>query len=432
MPASPVKQASPLRDAPPLAGSSWRLRYWMIFVGQALSLIGSAMTQFVLIWWITDTTGSVAALATAGLAALAPQALLGPFGGTFADRYSRRTMMIAADGISAGCMLVLIALFLNGTVELWHVYTMMAVRSAMQAFQAPASSASIAMLVPTKFLPRAAGLNQTLMGIMTTAAAPLGALALGIMPVGMALWIDIATALAGIIPLLIFAIPQQRQTSDNSTTIRDEFVEGIYVVRESPVLLRVYALLAGVVLVIMPSFTLLPMLVKEHFGGGASQVALLESAGGAGMIAGGLIVTALAPKRLMPWIIWGFALSCFTLAFTALASAELFGLAACFWALSGVTFIMGNAPLTTLIQTKVPNHLQGRVLALLNTVMGLAAPIGIALATPLGELIGVRWLFVLMGVAGGFVSLIALVSPTLRHFGSEATTNRQSWPADDR
>ena len=71
-------------------GQPWKLRFGAIFTGQALSLTGSALTQFVLLWWITDTTGSAAALGMAALAALLPQALLGPLGGTLADRYSRR------------------------------------------------------------------------------------------------------------------------------------------------------------------------------------------------------------------------------------------------------------------------------------------------------------------------------------------------------
>ena len=84
------------------------------------------------------------ALATAGMAALLPQALLGPLGGTLADRSSRRLLMTLADTVSALCMLVLIALFASGRVELWHVYTMMFVRSSMQAFQGPAAAASTA------------------------------------------------------------------------------------------------------------------------------------------------------------------------------------------------------------------------------------------------------------------------------------------------
>lgn len=391
-------------------GAGWRWRYWSIFSGQTLSVIGSAMTQFVLIWWITDTVGTFGALATAGLMGLLPQALLGPIGGTFADRYSRRMLMMLPDAIGAGCILLLIALFLHGSVALWHVYAAMFVRSAAAAFQMPAAAASEAMLVPAHFLPRAVGLNQTMMGIVTVAAAPLGALAIGVMPVGMALWIDVATAALGIVPLLFFRIPQQRLPGERRCIWR-EFGEGVAVVWRSPRLRRVYTLLTVVVLVVMPSAELLPLLVKQHFGGGAPAVAMLEGLGGAGMVAGGAIVALFVPKRLVSWVLWGFTLSCATLAATALVPPNLFWLAAVFWTLSGVTFILGDAPFTALIQTTVPNHLQGRVLALLGTMMGLAAPVGLLAAAPLGEILGVRWLFVLTGGLGTLVCLIASLSP---------------------
>lgn len=404
----------------PDPGPGWQRRFWAIFSGQALSLVGSALTQFVLLWWITDTTGSVAALASAGMAALLPQALLGPLGGTLADRYSRRALMIGADAISALCMMVLIALFLTGRVELWHVYTMMFIRSAMQAFQAPASAASTAMLVPNSFLPRAAGLNQTLMGLMTVAAAPLGALAISVMPIGLALGIDVITAVLGIVPLLIFSIPQVRAPKEQRSGLWTEFSEGVRLVWQQPGLRRLYAVLGAVVLVIMPSFTLVPLLVREHFGGGAGEVALMEGLSGLGMLAGGVLVAAFAPKRKVLWFLTGFAVSCLTLALTAFAPASLFWLAVLWWVVSGLTFTLGNAPLTALLQTTIPNHLQGRVLSLLSTVMGLAAPIGLAVAAPLGELVGVRWLFVAQGVLGALVSLAGFLSPQLLRLDAPA------------
>ncbi|MDQ8730237.1 MFS transporter [Bradyrhizobium sp. LHD-71] len=396
-------------------GPHWRPRYWSIFVGQAFSLIGSALTQFVLLWWITDTTGSVSALATAGLVALLPQALLAPFGGTLADRLSRRLLMIAADVVSALCMVVLIALFLTQQVELWHVYTMMFIRSAMQAFQAPAAAASTAMLVPQSFIPRAAGLNQTVQGLMSVAAAPLGALAISVMPIGLALGIDVLTAVLGIVPLLIYRIPQPQDPADRRTSLWGEFRAGVQLVWHDAGLLHLFGLLGAVVLVVMPTAMLVPLLVKEHFGGGAPQVAVMEALWGLGMLAGGTVVAVLAPRRFVRWTIWGFAVSCFTFAIAAVMPPALFWIALMWWTLSGVTFVMGNAPLTALLQTAVPNHLQGRVLSLLSTVMGLAGPVGLALATPLGELIGIRWLFVATGVAGGIVSLLGFFSGPLRH-----------------
>lgn len=391
----------------------WRLRFWAIFGGQALSLVGSSLTQFVLLWWITDTTGSVAALSTAGMAALLPQAVLAPLGGTLADRYSRRLLMIVADVVSALCMLVLIALFLTERIELWHAYTMMAVRSAMQAFQAPAASASVAMLVPRSFVVRAAGLNQSLLSLTVVAAAPLGALAISTMPIGWALAIDVFTALLGIVPLLCYRIPQPASQTAHRTGLWVEFREGLLLVWHTPGLRQLYLLLAAVVLAIMPTFVLVPLLVKLHFAGGAAQVALMEGLAGAGMLLGGLLMAAMAPRRLVRWTLAGFAVSCASLALTAMAPASVFGVAVAWWVISGISFVMGNAPLTALLQTKIPNQLQGRVLALMTTLMALAAPVGLALAAPLGEWIGVRGVFVVAGVLGALASLAGFLSPVL-------------------
>ena len=393
-------------------GPHWQLRFWSVFLGQALSLIGSALTQFVLLWWITDTTGSVTALSLMGLFALLPQALLGPIGGAFADRYSRRALMIASDLISAACMVALIALFITERIELWHVYTMTFIRSAMQAFQSPAAMASTAMLVPRSFLPRAAGLNQTLQGLMLVGAAPLGALAISVMPIGHALAIDVATAVFGIVPLLFFQIPQTRTPKEDRHGFWRELAIGVATVSRNPGLWRLYALITVVVMAIMPSFTLVPLLVKEHFGGGPSEVALMEGMAGAGMLAGGVLAAVIGATRKIHWILWGFALSSFLLGMVGFAPGDMLWLAVAFWSLSSVIYVLGNAPMATLIQTTVPNHLQGRVFALLGTVIALAAPMGLAVA-PLGELIGIRWLFVLMGFVSGAVALLGFRSKPL-------------------
>lgn len=400
---------SPDYPKPTDIAPGWQLRFWAVFTGQALSLLGSAVTQFVLLWWITDTSGSVSALATAGLAAMLPQALLAPLGGTLADRYSRRALMIVADAVSALCVLGLIGLFLTGQVELWHLYILMAVRSAMQALQAPAATASITMLVPSHFLTRAAGLNQALQSATLVAAAPLGALAISVMPVGWALGIDVATAVLGIAPLLCVAIPQPRREQADAVPrsgVWQELCEGVDLVWSCPGLRSLYLLIGAVVLVIMPSFSLVPLLVKEYFGGGASQVALMEGLSGTGMLAGGLLVAAMTPRRHIQWILFGFAASCLSLTLTALVPRSLFGIAVAWWVIGGVTYVFGSAPLTALLQTLIPQHLQGRALGLLNSVMGLAAPVGLALAAPLGEAIGIRGLFVVTGLAGTLVSLL--------------------------
>jgi len=397
--------------------AGWRLRFWAIFIGQALSLCGSALTQFVLLWWITDTTGSVSALAIAGIVALLPQALLSPLGGVLADRYSRRLLMIIPDVVSAICMVVLIVLFNTERIEIWHIWLMLGIRSAMQAFQAPAAAASTYMLVPKSFLMRAAGLNQALQSMTVVIAAPLGAFAISIMPIGWALSIDVITALWAVIPLIIFAIPQHRASRQADTSMVSEFKEGVDTIWHTPGLTQLFLLLAMTVLVIMPSFTLLPLLVKQHFDGGANQVAIMEGLSGVGMVLGGLAAASMQVRKPIFWILTGFATSCFAVALTALVPESLFTLAIVCWVISGVCFVFGNVPLTVLLQTIIPNYLQGRVLSIMNAMMSLATPIGLFLITPLGDVFDVTDIFLIAGILGGIVSVSGLCSPKLLKLG---------------
>lgn len=403
-----------------LGAAPWRLRFWSIWTGQALSLVGSALTQFVLLWWITITTGSAGALATAGAMALLPQALLSPLGGILADRFSRRSILIITDAVSAACMLVLVWLFASDSVALWHLYVMLFVRSGMQALQAPAAAASTTMLVPRRWLGRVAGLNQMLQGIMTIAAAPLGALLLAVLPFEGALMVDVVTALLAITPLFFFAIPQPQAAPAPTMGLWGDFLGGARVVAGSRGLRTLYGLVLLVVLTIMPTFTLTPLLVKEHFGGGVNEVALMEGLAGLGIIAGGALAAAVPLfRRRIVTILLSFAVSCATVAFTALMPGDMLYGAAIWWALSGVTFSTGNAPLMALLQTRVPNQLQGRVISLLNMVMGVAAPFGLVLAAVLGELVGVRGIFVAGGLASAAICLLGFAAPSLMRLEDE-------------
>lgn len=185
-----------------------------------------------------------------------PQALYGPLAGVFADRHNRQTIMALADTVSMCCMVVLIVLFMTGRIELWHVYVMMAVRSTMQAFQQPALAASISMLVPSHFLSQAAGMNQSVSGLVLIGAAPLGALAMSLAPIGWVLYIDVITAVFGIVPLLFLTVPQdQGHASAGRHGYWRDFRTGLSSVWDNLMLRHLYSLITVAMLVIMPMST---------------------------------------------------------------------------------------------------------------------------------------------------------------------------------
>ncbi len=391
--------------------SNWQARFWIFTIGQTLSLAGSQVTQFVLLWWIASTTGSTAALATAGIVGLLPQALLGPLGGVLADRFSRRMLMIVSDAISALCILVLVALFAANSVELWHVYTLMFIRSTMQAFQRPALDASIPNIVPADFIPKASGLTQALLGIITLVAAPLGAVALAILPLQAALMIDVVTASIAVLTLLAFTIPQPLETQNKTSSVWNDFREGIGYVAGNQGLLSLFLILAMAVFLISSSNTLTPLLVKQLFNGGPAEIALLQFMSGVGLILGGIAQTVLPQRRPMAVMLIFFALGCGAVSLTALSPA--FWGAMVGWTLYGMGFAVGNAKMFAMLNTVVPNQIQGRTISILTTMMGVVGPLGLLIAGPLGETIGLSGVFIWSGVLSAIVCLFGLFIPAI-------------------
>ena len=205
----------------------WMASFFLIWSGQAVSLLGSQLVQFALIWWLTQTTGSATVLATAVLVSLLPQILLGPLAGAIVDRWNRRMLMILADSLVALATVGLAVLFWTGLVQVWHVYALMLLRSAFGLFHWSAMQASTSLMVPKEHLSRIQGLNQMLNGVMNIGSAPLGALLLLWLPMQGILAIDIVTAAIAVTCLFFVAIPQpERHLSSQTWRGRDWLVAG--------------------------------------------------------------------------------------------------------------------------------------------------------------------------------------------------------------
>src|SRR4030042_661907 len=145
-------------------------RFFVMWGCQAPSLIGSALVQFALVWWLTIETESATVLAFAMMMAMLPQIVIGPFAGALVDRWNRRHVMIWADLSIALATAVLIVLFAADIQQVWHIYAILFVRSAGGAFQWPAMAASTTLMVPKKHLARVGGLNEAIQGAVSTPA----------------------------------------------------------------------------------------------------------------------------------------------------------------------------------------------------------------------------------------------------------------------
>jgi DHA3 family macrolide efflux protein-like MFS transporter len=145
--------------------SGWKMPFFTIWTGQAFSLLGSSLVGFALIWWMTETTGSAIVLATAAMFEFLPRVFVGPLAGTLVDRWNRRLVMLIADTITALATAVLIYLVWAGTLQIWHIYLLMLVRSTAGSFHMPAMLSSTSLMVPEDQLTRVQGSQSAAAGI---------------------------------------------------------------------------------------------------------------------------------------------------------------------------------------------------------------------------------------------------------------------------
>lgn len=386
---------------------NWARPFFTIWTGQALSLIGSQLVQFSLIWWLTRETGSAAVLTTATLAGMLPQVIIGPFVGTLVDRWNRKRIMIAADGLIATVTLVLAYLYALDQVQIWTVYLAMFFRSLGTAFHQPAMQSSTSLMVPEEHLTRVQGANQTLQGGLNIISAPLGALLLEILPISNILGIDVLSALFAITPLLFIDLPQPKtdkgeDTVDAITSIWDDFREGIGYVTDWPGLVVIILMAIVLNMIITPAFSLLPLLVKDTFNGSALELGWVESAFGVGTVLGGLTLSAWGgfSKRIVTTLA-GLIASSVGFFLVALSPPTLLSMVIAGVFIIGVMITMINGPIHAILQATVAPAVQGRVFTLVRSLTSLMSPFGLIIAGPLAEFTTVQaWYF-----AGGCIIL---------------------------
>ena len=394
----------------------WKRTFFTIWSGQALSILGSQLVQFALIWYLTVQTGSATILATATLVGMLPNVVLGPFIGTLVDRWNRRRIMLLADSIEALATIALAVLFALDIVEVWHIFVILFIRSLAGAFHTNAMHASTSLMVPVEHLTRIQGLNQLLEGGLNVVAAPLGALLLGLLSMQGILSIDVITALFAILPLFFIHVPQPERNAvaAEKTTVWTDFKAGLRYMIGWPGLLIIGLMTVGINFTIIPAFSLLPLMVKDYFGGSAVQLGWVESAMGAGMILGGALLGIWGgfSRKILTSLVGLIGMGAGTL-ILALAPAS-----SIFLAVGGALLIGFMTPLTmgpffAVIQSTVDPDMQARVFSLLTSVGTGIVPIGLMIAGPVADRAGIQaWfllgcvLCILMAVTGLFIPAV--------------------------
>lgn len=380
----------------------WKQRITLFLISQTISLFGSSIVQYAIIWHITLTTSSGIMLMGSTLCGFLPQIAISLFAGVWVDRFPRKRLILLADGCIALSTLGLTVLFLCGMTGTGWLFAALVIRSAATGIQTPAVNAVIPQLVPRSQLMRINSINSTLTSLMQFLAPAASGIILTLTSIETTFMLDVGTAVAGMGILATLAVPATTGTASGSCL--KTIAEGFSYIQSSLFIKNLLIYQLVMLILISPSAFLTPLMVSRSFGSEVWRLTAGEMTYSAGAVIGGLLLTAWGGFRNRAHTLF-LAGAGYGILMVCMGMASHFLVYLLFNTLIGFTAPSYSASLNVLIQENVPSELLGRAFSFVQLAGSCAFPAGMLLFGPLADALQVNHLLV---GCGGAVVLLTL------------------------
>lgn len=375
----------------------WKKDIALFLSAQTVTLLGSSIVQYAIIWYITLTTSSGLMITISTLCGFLPQLVISLFAGVWVDRYNRKYVSMISDAVIALVTLLLAVAFILGYKPLWLIFAVLAVRSFGTGIQTPTVNAIIPQLVPKDRLIKINGINSTLSSLNMLIAPAASGVLYAYFSIEKIFFADVITAAIGLVFMSMLKIAKLTNSNlDGKSTIK-VIGEGFHYLRQNPFISYLIMFLIIMMILISPAAFMTPLMVSRSFGPEAWRLAINEMAFSSGAITGGILIAMWGgfTSRLRTTLFAGGAYGFFMI---ALGCAPLFSIYLAFNFLIGITMPCFNAPVTSLLQEKVIPEMHGRIFSLVQVANCCALPLGMVLFGPLADHFRIEHLLVIAGV----------------------------------
>ena len=365
---------------------SWKKRTILFLISQCITLFGSQIVQMAIVWYVTLRTDSGIWVAAFSVCSSLPQFFVSFPGGVLADRYSRKFLIIAADALIAAVTLFMILFLPYITAEPLLLSVLLAlsvIRSAGAGIQTPAVNAVLPQIVPAEQLMRFNGINAAMHSVVQFSAPAAAAVLLTAGSLRSTLTVDLLTAVLGIGVLAGIPLTGQQKITTESHVLSDMGSGIRYAASSHPIrtLLMIYSLF---VFLTVPAGYLSGLLVSRVYGDTYWYLTAVELVGFGGMTVGGLMMSVWGGGKERSRTLAG-GLIMFGVMAACMGVSRSFALYLVFMALYGVSLTAVQTTITTMLQEKTEEYMQGRVFGLMGALYSLMYPAGMALFGPMAD-----------------------------------------------
>lgn len=380
--------------------NNWKRRTLLFLSSQCITLFGSMIVQMAIIWYVTLKTSSGGWVAAFTICAYLPQFLISFFAGVWADRYSRKKLILLADGgitIATLIMFVIMPMISSDFVLLSALLIISIVRSIGAGIQTPAVNAVIPQLVPEEYLMKYNGINATMQSIVQFAAPAVAGTVLSIGTFRSTLFIDIVTALIGIGLLSCVLLPKQEASNENASVFA-EIKAGISYAFSDKMIGKILIVYGMFILLSVPAGFMAALLVSRVYGDAYWYLTAVELVGFAGMALGGVLMGMWGgfKSRLKTFAFGLLILSIMTI---GMGISPYFVLYLAMMFVYSIALTMIQTATTTIIQENAQESMLGRVFGLMGAMYSGFLPIGMAIFGPLADMLPLQGIMVGSGIA---------------------------------
>lgn len=385
---------------------NWLKNIILFLSSQTVSLFGSSLVQYAMMWHITLTTESGLMMTLYIICGFIPTFILSPVAGVWADRYNRKMLIILGDGLIAVATLILAILFLMGFDAIWLLFVMAAIRAFGTGIQLPAVGAILPQIVPKDKLTKVNGANGSIQAIIMFVSPMVSAALLGLTSIETIFFIDVITAAIAIVTLLLFlkVSVHEKAAGKQTTSYFNDFKLGLQYVNNHDFLKKFFLFFAVFFVLMAPASFLTPLQVTRSFGDDVWRLSAIEISFSIGMMVGGGIIASWGgfPNKTKTL---GFASVIMGVCTFALGIIPIFWIYLAFMALFGVALPIFNTPATVLLQEKIEEDYLGRVFGVMGMISTSMMPLGMLIFGPIADLIKIEWLLVGTGI---FIIILAI------------------------
>lgn len=376
--------------------SKWVSKALIFLSSQTISLFGSSIVAYAIIWYITLETSSGSDMTITILCTFLPQVLISMYAGVWADRYSRKKLIMFSDLFISISTLALAGFFAMGMTDLNLIYIASIVRSIGSGIQTPSVAAILPQIVPADKLTRVNGVSSTVNSLMQILAPAVGGLLLATIGFVYALLFDVVTGVIAVVIMSFLKVETIRSPEEHSTAAEDlkrgiRYAQGHLLIRYLLMFCFIFFFL------VTPAAFLTPLLVERSFGSDIWRLAANELSWTIGALIGGI---AISLKGEIKHRIRAMAVSCFAFGITyaLLGIAPDFYMYLAVMLLSGVFMPVFNTVATVLIQENVEEQMLGRVFSMIQIIISVVMPAGMLVFGPLADVIRIEYLMIATGL----------------------------------